>query len=98
VTQSENGIVTRTKINETIVRIRAHIPGPSGSAEIKTNIHLIKTTNIFFKKARKLQQIRNLMIFHFNPFISFFTDDFVVIKTVDLYLIFPLSLQTVTFS
>ena len=35
VTQSENGIVTRTKMKETIVRIIAQTPGPSGSAERK---------------------------------------------------------------
>ena len=35
VTQSENGIVTKTRINENMVRSIAHTPGPSGSAENK---------------------------------------------------------------
>ena len=33
VTHKENGIVTKTRINENSVRSIAHIPGPSGSAE-----------------------------------------------------------------
>ena len=32
VTQSEKGIVTRTRRKESIVRSMAHTPGPSGSA------------------------------------------------------------------
>ena len=32
VTQSENGIVTKTRTKENIVRSIAHTPGPSGSA------------------------------------------------------------------
>ena len=35
VTQSESGIVTNTRTNDTHVRIVAHTPGPSGSAAKK---------------------------------------------------------------